>query len=369
MAGRWQWVTTQLGIGMNLSGRNQIQRKWRRLLAGAAVIVMAAGLCTVAVSGETTAQNAATQAPYRYVTGAAVAADDLGALAPLAERDIVVHEARVLSAEDEPWASFKVAQTEHGPVGFDWQPEVTTPFLRILPLPEVTADLAAVLKRHVPDGGTVFAWWDVSRQLRALAGLQVAFGEHFGVPLYTSRKWQELRQQIEAVEAQFWQPDVDSAQRQRFERFVHALLAPPQQGVAELKALADGKPAIFVLHVRDIIALGKMAPEKMGVAFRDFTDSGNIHGMVNTVRDWVTDHDYAAYSVIKASDPNVIRAVALLDEASEQTLIARLLPFIGNDRSTVPGTILVYATGGFRVYQLGATPKEATPDNSDGEQV
>lgn len=352
---------------MTLSDRNEVRKPWRRLLVVAAAAVTSLGFAVAAVAQD--AEQALTDAPYRYVMGDEIAAADLDALAPLAERNIVVHEARVLSAEDEPWASLKVAETEHGRVAFDWKPQVTTPFLRILPLPEVTADLAAVLKRHVPDGGTVFAWWDVSRQLRALAGLQVAFGEHLGVPLYTSRKWQDLKPQIDKTEAAFWQPHVDSAQRQRFQRFVHALLAPPQQGVAELNALAGGKPAIFVLHVRDIIALGKMAPDKMGVAFRDFTDSGNVHGMVNTVRDWVTDHDYTAYSVIKASDPNVIRAVALLDEASGQTLIARLLPFIGNDRSTVPGTILVYATGGFRVYQLGATPKEATPDNSDGEQV
>lgn len=351
---------------MKLSDRNEVQRQWRRLLVVAAVTAMGFGFSGALAAQD--AEQAPAEAPYRYVMGDVIPAAELGPLAPLAKRGISVHAAQVVTAGGEPWASFKVAESDHGRVAFDWQPDVTSPFLRILPMPEELADLAAVLERHMPEDGTVYAWWDASRALRLLAGVDVAFGSHLGVPLYVSRQWAELKPRIESVESAFWQPQVEAGERERFQRFVDALLSPPQEGVAELQALAGGQPAVIILHVRDIIALGKMAPDRIGVAFRDFTDTGNVHGMVGTVRRWASDGDYVAYTVIPASDPKVVRAVALMDEASGQTLAARLLPFVDNDRSTVPGTVLLYRTGSFWVYKLGETPKEAMDDDGRSAQ-
>lgn len=296
--------------------------------------------------------------------GDPVPAEDLGPLAPLAEKDIAVRNATVMSADGKPLAELQVAESEHGPVLLNWQPRVDAPFLTTLPLPKEVADLAPVLERHVPEDGTVFAWWDSSRELRLLSGVNVAFGEHLGVPLFLPPQWQKTGDRIHSIETEFWKPNVDEAERERFQRFVHALLSKEKEGVAELKQLADGKPASFVLHVRDIIALGAMAPDKIGVAFRDFPNSGNVHGMVRSVRGWLKENGYESYAVIGQGNDHVVRAVALTDKASGETLAARLLPFIGNDRSTVPGTVLVYRTDGFWVYRLGETPaKVASSDD------
>src|SRR5699024_10306175 len=139
---------------------------------------------------------------------------------------------------------------------------------------------------------------------------------------------------VESVESEFWKSRAEQPQRKQFQRFVDALLADEQAGVAQLQQLAGDQPATFVLHVRDIILLGQMAPERIGVAFRDFPNTGDVHAMVRSVRGWMKAHDYYAYAVIKANHNNV-RAVALTDKMSGRTLAARLLPFIGNDRSTV----------------------------------
>src|SRR5699024_7013333 len=143
-------------------------------------------------------------------------------------------------------------------------------------------------------------------------------------------------------------------ERSDFEDFVDALLSDEEAGIAALQELAGDQSPILALHLRDIILLGQLAPERIGVAFREFPVGGDTHSMVSRVRRWVMDHDYVAYSVMRVSDSRV-RAIAITDKASGSALAVRLLPFIGNDQSSVPGTTLVYKQGGFWVYELTST--------------
>jgi len=344
---------------MSRAIRPAAKRYRRPRAAAAAALAICTGLLISTPGWSTDASTgAATQAPYEYVMGDVVSADDLGALDALADRDIALRHATVVSAEGKQLAQFDVAETQHGRVAFDWRASVDAPFLRMLPGAGEIAALAPVLERHVPDNGRIFAWWDTSRELRLLAGVDAAFGEHLNMPLFLPPQWQAKRAAIDAAEAAFWQPAAGQAQRQRFQRFAHALLADEKQGVKELQALAGNRSAAFILHPRDIILLGQMAPAKIGVAFRDFPNTGDVHGMVRSVRAWMKQQGYYAYAIMGQRDNQVVRVVALTDEASGRTLAARLLPFVGNDRQTVPGTVLVYRTGGFWVYQLGPTPGE-----------
>ena len=133
-----------------------------------------------------------------------------------------------------------------------------------------------------------------------------------------------------------------------------------------LRSLAgEGKPIVLVLHLRDIILLGQMFPDRLGVAFQDFGASGDVHGMVRGVRAWLEQNGYVAYSVLQGRDMPV-RAVALTDEASGRTLAARLLPFMGNEQSDVAGATLVYQVGGFSVFEIA--PADVTADASGVER-
>ena len=57
----------------------------------------------------------------------------------------------------------------------------------------------------------------------------------------------------------------------------------------------------------------------------------------------------------------------LTDAASAQTLAARLLPFVGNDQSDVPGATLVYKLGGFVVYEIAGDAAVAQSDEVKSE--
>lgn len=327
---------------------------WRRALSSAAIV---GGLALIGLAGVLVWQHATAPPVYRYVMGEAVPSAELGPLAALEQQQVSVRRATVMSV-DHPTAlaELEVAQSPAGPVLVKWQARIDDPFLTILPPPSDMAALAAVLTRHVPKDAVVLAWWDSSRQLQMLSGVDVAFDQHLGTPIFVPTRWQASRSSIEAIERDFWKSGDVAQERARFQRFADALLADEKSGIAELRSLAGGKTAVLVLHVRDTVLLGQMAPKKIGVAFQDFGAMGDVHGMVRRVHAWLDEHKYPAYTVLQGQD-QPLRAVALTDAASGKTLATRLLPFMGNDQHDVKGATLVYQVGGFSVYEI---PAEAT---------
>ncbi len=318
-----------------------------------AVLAMGAGLLLLLGAAWLWFRTMQAAPPYQYVMDGADQAvaesvqASTGAL-PLQAGRVVAQ------GQDMVLARFATVESATGPVLMRWQPAVDSPFLHMQPgLDDVTA-LAEVLGRHVAPDTPVLAWWDVSRQLSLLANVRTVFGAPLGEPLFVPDAWRAWQRQVRSVETAFWgMSDVD-AERLRFDRFAGALLQDQDTGMAALRELVQGRAAVLVLHVRDIIQLGHMQPDRIGVAFREFPDSGDVHGMVRGVRAWLSEHDYAAYALMRTQD-QPLRAIALMDDASGMTLAARLLPFIGNAQYDVPGATLVYQVGGFSVYEIAAS--------------
>lgn len=325
-------------------------------IAGLALITLAAWLWW---------QHFSAPPVYRYIVGEALATGDAGPMSPYLEAGITVRRVSVMSTEQPaPLATLDIAESPHGPVLLDWQARVDDPFLTLSAPPEDVAALSVVLKKHVPQDAAIFAWWDSSRQFQTLAKVDIAFSQHLGVPLFVPSHWRSRRDNVEAIEQAFWNsnpPAGTAAQRQRFLQFAQALVAPEEQGVAMLRSLGDGKRVVLALHMRDVILLGQMFPDKIGVAFQDFGGSTDVHSMVRRVHAWLEEHKYSAYGVIQGKN-RPIRAVALTDAPSSKTLVARLLPFLGNEQHDVAGTTLVYQAGGFSVFEV--TPGDNTASAS-----
>lgn len=329
------------------------RREWRTLVR---MFVLVAGLLLFGAGGWMTWAGFRSDrtAPYRYVLGATLSPTELGPLAPWVGRGSTVRRAIVVERtgnRNRPLADLQVADGPHGRVLVRWNAQVDEPFLYLLPPFQEVAAVAAALKRHVSPDTTVLAWWDVSRQFRLMAGVKTAFDGHLQLPLFVPPEWVRRRAGVQEAEGAFWRPHLDGGQRKRFLRFVNALLSRDDSGIAELHRLVGGGRAVLVLHVRDVILLGKLFPRRLGVAFQDLPVRGDLHGLIRTVKDWVERNHYPAYT-IAYPDPARLRVIALTDSPSSATLSARLLPFVGGDPGTVRGTTLVYQAGGFWVYEL-----------------
>ena len=316
-------------------------RPWRRR------VLAALGLALLAAAAVTAWRHATLPAPYRYVEPAAAQ--------PPAPTRVV----QVLAADGErPIAEAEVATDGNAPVLLGWRAKIDEPIL-YLPAPADEAQaLAAVIARHREPGVPLLAWWDSSRQLRHFGAGDVFFDQHLRIPLFVPPAWQGQRARIDRTEAAFWHDAATPAQRSAFATFARALVAPEAEGVRQLRSLVPAGKAIVVLHLRDLLLLGQMFPQQLGVAFQDFADTGDVHRSVRGVQGWLQQDEHAAYSVIKLAG-NQVRALALRDEASAETLAARLLPLIGNRQEDVAGMTLVFRSGGFSVFELGAADSPA----------
>jgi len=313
-----------------------------RLRSALRLLALLLGLALLALAALTAWQSFGAAAPYRYVELRAATAGEprtVQVIATAGER--LLAEADVVSAPD-------------GPVLLDWRARVDEPMLHLRAPREETQALAAVLARHRAPDTPVLAWWDTSRQLRHWGAGAMHFDRPLGVPVFVPRDWSAQRARVAEVERAYWgdaADAADAAQRAGFQTFARALAAPEAEGVALLRTLVPGSKAVVVVHLRDVLLLGEMFPQALGVAFQDFADTGDVHRSARGVRGWLTEGEHSAYGLVKLPG-NVVRAVALRDEASANTLIARLLPFIGNRQDDVRGLTLVYRSGAYAVYEL-----------------
>lgn len=351
------------------------------------IVALAGGLAAIAAGIALWSHSPRVdEAPYRYVVEPALSAERAQALRGITERGIALEQGRVVVAGDgQAVADFVVARSSAGRVLLDWRAQVDEPFLRLLPQPGEMLAVADTIRRHLPPDGIVIAWWDTSRALQLLAGLPVVFDRDPGETLIVPALWRAQQEAIAQADRSFLaegasssaegavssaegksssarsaSPSVEGAaspgapsvvEQARFGRFVDALLSDERAGIEALRELVAGRPAVVVLHARDVLLLGALDPQRIGVAFRDLPTSDPSHAAIRGVRDWMSSNGWTAYTVLQR-EGRPLRAVALTDDASGETLAARLLPFIGNRQEDVPGATLVYRTGAFVVFEL-----------------
>lgn len=321
--------------GRPLRQRRRVPR-WLLALAGVALLLAAAALLW---------RHLGAPPPYRYEP--ASAATSAATTGGEQQFRLVDADARVLAEVD-------VVPGDHGRVLLGWKALVDDPLLHLSVPRDQTQAIAAVIARHRQPGVPLLAWWDSSRQLRHWGAGDVRFDRHLARPLFVPAAWRGQREQVARIEREFW-GETDADQLTAFDTFARALVSPEDEGVALLRSLAPGGRALVVLHLRDLVLLGQMLPQHLGVSFQDFADSGDVHRSVRGAHGWLRESDHAAYSVIKLPG-NLLRVVALKDRASADTLIARLLPLIGNRQHDVAGMTLVYRAGGYSVFELNAAP-------------
>jgi len=217
-------------------------------------------------------------------------------------------------------------------------------------LPETIA-LSAAISKHVPSDAVVLAWWDTSRKLSLLSERQVLFTSHVGQPVIAPSYWKDRSQSISRYEEEFWGGNPSDDQKKQFEQFVDALLAFPKNGALQLRGLVGSREAYIVVHVSDIYKLGLMRPERIDVAFKDFPLTGNVHGLTNQVKAWLTENQYTSYTLQSLSE-KIVRAYFLREGGGSNILLAKMLPFSNARPLDIEALQLVHKEGGYWIYKI-----------------
>ncbi|MCC2111500.1 MAG: hydroxylamine oxidation protein HaoB [Hyphomicrobiales bacterium] len=300
--------------------------------------------------------------PYSYrvvAEGPPSAFADLD-LADKPDLTIKKYEVRVDEVE-KPLAEFHVANPDSDPVLLDWLNHITEFVLATDSTLKEAKTVAEAITKYASDDALVVAWWDISRRLELLSGIKTVFNENLAKPALIPSVWAGRDETIAAMERTFWKVPETAKTEKKFDEFVDALLSEVKDGSARLKALAGDRESYVVVHLMDILKAGALKPDRIRLAYKDFSNSGQLHGQVRRIKDWSKNQGYKAYAVFPLND-QVKRAVFLTDEASSETLIARMLPFDTSNPFTIDEITLVYQHGGYWVYRLSPTK---APDTAE----
>lgn len=290
--------------------------------------------------------------PYRYVQVAAGPVSDFEAL-DLAEDlafDASEFEIRQLP-DDAVLARVLLADgDDQSRVLMRWESLVGEPLLTVTGEIADVAEVGRAIDVHATQTSMVLAWWDTSRQLELFSDARVIFDTHLSRPVIVPDEWRALADTIVESERTFWRtPEKNASVNESFSAFAEALMLSPEIGVEKLHELG-GDRFVLVLHALDAFKLGAMAPDRYAIGYKDFADSGQTHGLIAKVKDWLEGEGYDSYLATRHGD-RTVRVFYLMDEVSEAALLSQLLPFTTSDPSAgVSNLRLVFQKGNYWVY-------------------
>ncbi len=294
-------------------------------------------------------------APYHYQLVAEGDSQKFGKMDLSGWPELKLSEYKVRAdGVDKPIAELVTAKHPDGaPVLIYWKNSTNEVLYNFDRKPSELSALATVIKRHAPTDSLILTWWDTSRQIKLLTGMDTLFTSHLNEPLSIPATWLDQKEAIQAYEDQFWGSKASAKEREQFRKFSQALASPAEEGAKRLRELVGSNRETYVIvHVTDLYKLGFMYPDKLGVAYQNFPMTGNMHGMINQMKVQMKENEFDTYTLQSLSDSE-IRAFFLSDKSSSETLLARMLPFV-DKKAPVELEVaqLIYQQGGYWVYKL-----------------
>lgn len=270
-------------------------------------------------------------------------------------------EIHVERMEEAIAAAYIARRGNSKPVMIGWENHVVEPMLFLDSKLSELSILAPAISKHMPKDAAILAWWDTSRQIQLLTGLDPVFTTQLNEPLIMPMVWKPRMESIAKYERDFWAAPPTEEEQRKFQRFADALSSEPTEGVAILRELTGGREGYIVVHIADLYKLGLMRPDRIGVAYKDFPvkGSGDVHGLNIMVKRWQEDNKFTAHTVHGFSE-TIMRAYFLTDEKSTKTLLAQMLPMTTSLILDFQPVQLVYKEGGYLVYKIPS----AQPSNN-----
>lgn len=291
-------------------------------------------------------------APYHYKLVEEGGVDKFDKLGLKAWPDLAISKYEVhVQGVDKPVAVAHLAKRgEAPPVLLDWESRTSELITSVDSKSSELITLVAAITKHAPEDSIILAWWDTSRQIKLLSGRDTLFSSHHGEPVIIPTHWREYSDAIKKYEQEFWGAPAPAEERRKLQRFTDALVADVDKGAGILRELSGSREAYVVVHVTDLYKLGLMRPDLFDLAYKNFPmNSGNMHGLVNSVKRWKVENNYQTYTLQSLSD-RAVRAYFLRE--GQNTLIAQMLPFTDARPIDLKAVQLIYQHGGYWVYKI-----------------
>ena len=219
---------------------------------------------------------------------------------------------------------------------------------------EAWNDLGRIVARHTDDHAIFVGWWDNMQRLHLHTG-------HRGRPRFPDADGYPRGGQTElwrSVAGDFLRDDSLACLSRQLLSDVDEALA----GIAECAWGDDGGPVFVLVSTDDLSHVQEMsylAGRAIPLETRLFSSEGDIHGVVASVNAWAGHGDGTGSYLVQPAPGFAVRAWKVTEEAFENSLLVRLLPFSSSlGRDPPEGAKLVYqsAAGAYlSIYEISGS--------------
>jgi hydroxylamine oxidation protein HaoB len=191
------------------------------------------------------------------------------------------------------------------------------------------------IAQHTDDKTLFLSWWDDAQRIDFFTGrptwARLPLAAAFQRPSEQAL-WQQLAGPFDQDET-------------RLRRLANWLAMDAQQAQQEMAATLPVEQSVYLLVCVDDLAriseIEKLSGKKLGFEARLFQQSADIHNQISEVKQWASEGGTGSYLVQNVPGQG-IRAWRIVDSATENTLLAKLLPFTSSLANPVEKLEVVY---------------------------
>ena len=199
-------------------------------------------------------------------------------------------------------------------------------------------DLSRVVMKHTDEGARFVGWWDNMQRLHLHTGRSglPRLPDPGGYPLpEQGRLWEQVAGGLAQDDS------LACLSRRLLENADEAL-----PGIGDC-AGGDESGTVFLLVSTDDLShiqeISYLAERTIPLETRVFSSAGDIHGVVASVNTWARQGDGTGSHLVHPAPGFAVRAWRVTDEAFEDSLLVRLLPFSSSlERAAPRNARLVY---------------------------
>lgn len=222
---------------------------------------------------------------------------------------------------------------------------------------DLWAGAIAAIGQHTDDKALFLSWWDNAQRIDFFTGRDT----WAMTPVATAFANRRERELWDRVAGPF---NPDDARVRQLARW---LAMDAKEALANMDKTLPADASVYLLACLDDLArvseIERLSGKKLAFEASLFPTSSDIHAQIASVKRWAGEKGSGSYLVQQIPGQG-IRAWRITDAATENSLLAKLLPFTGSLASPAPGLEPVYQSswGGYlTIFEWQRKPPSDQP--------
>lgn len=213
----------------------------------------------------------------------------------------------------------------------------------------IWVETAKLIQTHTPENALILSWWDDGQRINFLSGREGWLNKP-STETFKSNLWKKLQGNLLLA---------PSAEKSRLNQMARWLTMDSDKALAEIRSTFGSQRPIYFVVNNDLLMRVREMEDYGGTPLLFNTIAlqarDDLHGDINQIRRWANEEGDGNYLVQKEGSYYRAWTTPKNSDAEDNTLLARLLPFVDSLKKLPENVDLVYQSrwGGYlSIYKI-----------------